>query len=279
VKRATTGEPNLFFILSKTLGVLLLPANLMVGAGLIGAVLLATRFVALGRKLLVASVVLLAILGYSPLGIWLLYPLEARFPAWDPARGAPDGVVVLGGAIDPDLSAAHDIPVMGGSMDRVIAAAGLARRYPNLRILYSGGNPNLIADDAAKEADYVAAVFATFGISRDRVLLERRARNTLENAEFARAMISPRPGERWLLITSAFHMPRSVGVFRKAGFPIEPYPVDWRIIGRSELFRFSISVLEGLGRFDTSVREWIGLAAYWATGKTSEFFPGPDQIR
>jgi uncharacterized SAM-binding protein YcdF (DUF218 family) len=223
--------------------------------------------------------VLLAILGYSPLGIWLLYPLEARFPAWDPARGAPDGVVVLGGAIDPDLSAAHDIPVMGGSMDRVIAAAGLARRYPNLRILYSGGNPNLIADDAAKEADYVAAVFATFGISRDRVLLERRARNTLENAEFARAMISPRPGERWLLITSAFHMPRSVGVFRKAGFPIEPYPVDWRIIGRSELFRFSISVLEGLGRFDTSVREWIGLAAYWATGKTSEFFPGPDQIR
>jgi uncharacterized SAM-binding protein YcdF (DUF218 family) len=279
VKRATTGEPHLFFILSKTLGVLLLPANLMVSAGLTGAVLLATRFVALGRKLLVASVVLLAIFGYSPLGIWLLYPLEARFPAWDATRGAPDGVVVLGGAIDPDLSAAHDIPVLGGSMDRVIAAAGLARRYPNLRILYSGGNPNLMADDAAKEADYVAAVFATFGISRDRVMLERRARNTLENAEFARAMISPKPGERWVLITSAFHMPRSVGVFRKAGFPIEPYPVDWRIVGRSELFRFSISVLEGLGRFDTSVREWIGLAAYWATGKTSEFFPGPDQTR
>jgi uncharacterized SAM-binding protein YcdF (DUF218 family) len=269
----------LFFILSKTLGVLLLPANLMISAGLVGAVLLATRFVALGRKLLVASVVLLAICGYSPLGIWLLYPLEARFPAWDATRGAPDGVVVLGGAIDPDLSAAHDIPVLGGSMDRVIVAAGLARRYPNLRILYSGGNSNLIADDAAKEADYVGAVFATFGISRDRVMLERRSRNTQENAEFARAMISPKPGERWLLITSAFHMPRSVGVFRKAGFPIEPYPVDWRLVGRSEMFRFSIFVLEGLGRVDTAVREWIGLAAYWITGKTSEFFPGPDQTR
>jgi uncharacterized SAM-binding protein YcdF (DUF218 family) len=247
----------LFFILSKTLGIMLLPANLMIGAGLVGAVLLATRFMALGRKLLVASVVLLAICGYSP----------------------PDGIVVLGGAIDPDLSAAHDIPVLGGSMDRVIVAAGLARRYPNLRILYSGGNPNLIADNAAKEADYVAAVFATFGISRDRVMLERRARNTLENAEFAKAMISPKPGERWLVITSAFHMPRSVGIFRKAGFPIEPYPVDWRIGGRSQLFEFAPSALEGLGRVDTAVREWIGLAAYWATGKTSEFFPGPDQTR
>jgi uncharacterized SAM-binding protein YcdF (DUF218 family) len=269
----------LFFVLSKTLGVILLPANLLIGAGLVGAVLLATRFVAPGRKLLVASVVLLAVCGYSPLGFWLLYPLEARFPAWDAARGAPDGVVVLGGAIDPDLSAAHDIPVLGGSMDRVIVAAGLARRYPNLRILYSGGNPNLIADDAAKEADYVAAVFATFGISRDRVMLERRARNTQENAEFAKAMILPKPGERWLLITSAFHMPRSVGIFRKAQFRIEPYPVDWRVGGRSQLFQFAPSALEGLGRIDTAVREWIGLAAYWATGRTSEFFPGPDQTR
>jgi uncharacterized SAM-binding protein YcdF (DUF218 family) len=269
----------LFFVFSKTLGVMLLPANLLIGAGLVGAVLLATRFVTLGRKLLVASVVLLAICGYSPLGIWLLYPLEARFPAWDAARGAPDGIVVLGGAIDPDLSAAHGVPILGGEMDRVIIAAGLARRYPNVRILYSGGNPNLIADAAAKEADYALAVFESLGISRDRVILERRSRNTRENAEFARVMISPGPGERWLLITSAFHMPRSVGVFRKAGFPIEPFPVDWRIGGRSDLFRFSVSALEGLGRIDTAIREWIGLVAYWATGRTSELFPGPDQTR
>jgi uncharacterized SAM-binding protein YcdF (DUF218 family) len=266
----------LFFILSKTIGIALLPANLMIGAGLVGAVLLATRFASLGRKLLIASIVLLAICGYSPLGIWLLYPLEARFPAWDASRGAPDGIVVLGGAIDPDLSAAHGVPILGGSMDRVIIAAGLARRYPNMRILYSGGNANLISDAAAKEADYALAVFESLGISRDRVILERRSRNTRENAEFARAMISPGPGERWLLITSAFHMPRSVGVFRKAGFPIEPFPVDWRIGGRSELVQFSVSALEGLGRIDTAIREWIGLVAYWATGRTSELFPGPD---
>jgi uncharacterized SAM-binding protein YcdF (DUF218 family) len=265
-----------FFVLSKTIGYALLPTNLLIGMGLAGAILLATRLARLGRRLLVVSIVMLAICGFSPLGIWLLYPLEARFPAWDASRGAPEGVVVLGGAIDPDLSAAHDIPVLGASMDRVVVAAGLARRYPNLRILYSGGNPNLVSDAAAKEADYALAVFETLGISRDRVLLERRSRNTQENAEFAKTMISQGSGERWLLITSAFHMPRAVGIFRKAEFPIEPYPVDWRIGGRSDLFRFSVSALEGLGRIDTAIREWIGLVAYWATGRTSELFPGPE---
>jgi uncharacterized SAM-binding protein YcdF (DUF218 family) len=269
----------LFFVLSKTLGIMMLPANFLIGMGLVGVVLLATRFASLGRRFLVGSVVLLAIFGYSPIGVWLMYSLESRFPAWDFSRGAPDGIVVLGGAIDPDLSAAHGVPVLGGGMDRVIIAAGLARRYPNLRILYSGGNPNLIADAGAKEADFALTVFETLGISRERVLIERLSRNTQENAEFAKAMISPKPGDRWLLITSAFHMPRSVGVFRKAGFLIEPFPVDWRVGGRSDLFQFAPSALEGLGRVDTGVREWIGLTAYWATGRTSEFFPGPAQTR
>src|ERR1700675_4347754 len=136
----------------------LLPANFLIGIGLVGAILLATGLAGLGPKLLIASVVLVAICGFSPLGNLLLYPLESRFPPWDPARGAPDGIVVLGGAIDADLSAAHGVAVFRGAADRVIAAAELARRYPNARIIYSGGSGNLISDDA-KEADYAAAVF------------------------------------------------------------------------------------------------------------------------
>ncbi len=279
VALVTAGEFILFFILSKTIGIMLLPANLLIGGGLVGAVLLATRFASLGRKLMIVSLALLAICGYSPVGFWLMYPLESRFPAWDAARGAPDGIVVLGGAIDPDLSAVHGVPVLGGAMDRVIIAAGLGRRYPNARILYSGGNPNLVADAAAKEADYALTVFETLGISRDRVILERASRNTAENGELAKAMISPKPGERWLLITSAFHMPRSIGIFRKAGFPVEAFPVDWRMGGPSDFTKFAISALEGLGRVDTAIREWIGLTAYWITGRTSEFFPGPTQTR
>src|SRR5258708_3750149 len=109
---------------------MLLPTNFLIGIGVLGAILLATRFASLCRKLLIACVALLAICGFSPLGNLLLYPLESRFPPWDPARGAPEGIVILGGSIDPDLSAAHNVTVFHGSVDRIIAGAALAHRYP-----------------------------------------------------------------------------------------------------------------------------------------------------
>jgi uncharacterized SAM-binding protein YcdF (DUF218 family) len=264
----------LFFVLSKTLGIMLMPTNFLIGLGLLGVLLLATRFASLGRKLVIASIAFLALCGFSPLGSWVLYSLESRFPPWDAAKGAPDGIVVLGGSIDPDLSAAHGGAVVGGSADRLIATAALARRYPNVRIIFSGGSGNLISNDA-KEADYASEVFENLGIPKQRLTMERRSRNTLENAEFSKAIAEPKSGERWLLVTSAFHMPRSIGLFRKAGFSVEPYPVDWRVGERSDLWNFESLSVRGLGHVDTGVREWIGLIAYRLTGKTSEFFPGP----
>jgi uncharacterized SAM-binding protein YcdF (DUF218 family) len=268
------GDFALFFFLSKTLGIMLLPANFLIGVGLLGAILLATRFASLGRKLLIVSVVLLAVCGFSPLGNLVLYPLESRFPPWDPVRGAPDGIVVLGGSIDADLSVAHGAAAFTAAAGRMIEAAALAHRYPNARIIFSGGSANLISADA-READYAAAVFESLGISRERLTMERRSRNTQENAEFSKAIAAPKSGERWLLLTSAYHMPRSVGLFRKAGFAVEPYPVDWRTGKREELLTFSPVAAEGLQRTDIGIREWIGLAAYWLTGKIDDLLPGP----
>ena len=161
-----------------------------------------------------------------------------------------------------------------GAPDRIIAAAALAHRYPNTRIVFSGGSANLISNDA-READFAGAVFESLGISKSRLIMERRSRNTMENAEFSKALVAPKAGERWLLVTSAYHMPRSVGLFRKAGFAVEPYPVDWRVGGRRDLFDFTNIAIDGLGRTDAAVREWIGLLAYRATGKTDELLPGP----
>jgi uncharacterized SAM-binding protein YcdF (DUF218 family) len=264
-----------FFVLSKTLGIAMLPTNFLIGVGVLGVILSTTRFVRLGRKLLIASVVLLAICGFSPLGNWVLYPLEQRFPPWDATQGAPDGIVVLGGSIDPDLSIAHGVPVVRAAADRILAAATLARRYPKARLIFTGGSANLISNEA-KEADYAVELFEGLGVSRNRLEIERRARNTRENAEFSLAVAAPKSGERWLLLTSAYHMPRSVGVFRKAGFAVEPYPVDWRVGGKTDLATFWIFAAEGLGSVDVGVREWIGLAAYRISGRSSEFFPGPD---
>lgn len=266
----------MFFFLSKTLGTILLPVNFLIGMGVLGAVLLSTRRAALGRRLLVASVLILALCGFSPIGKWLLLPLEQRFPPWDPSRGAPNGIVVLGGGIDPDRSAAHGGAAFTHSADRIIATAELARRYPNARIVYSGGNANLVADDSAREADFAMSALESLGVAKERLTAERTSRNTVENAEFAKAVAQPKPKERWLLVTSAYHMPRSMGLFRKAGFAVEAYPVDWRLRGKRSAWMFSSVALEGLERTDIAVREWMGLVAYWATGKTDAFFPSPE---
>lgn len=265
----------MFFALSKTLGLMLLPTNFLIELGLLGVLLLMTRFGRFGRKLLVVSIVMLALCGFTPLGNLLMYPLEARFPPWDASHGAPDGIVVLGGGIDTDPSAAHDEATFNSSAGRIISAAMFAHRYPNARILYSGGNANLVSDTSAREADYALKVFEGLGIPRDRLIMERESRNTFENAEFSKKLADPKPGERWLLMTSAFHMPRSVGIFRKVGFAVEPCPVDWRLAGRASLYDFPPLAEEGLQHTNLAVREWMGLIAYRLTGRTSELFPGP----
>jgi len=264
----------LFFVISKTLGIMLMPTNLMIELGVLGVILLATRFRRLGRRLMIVSLVLLAICAWSPLGKLLIYPLETRFPAWDASKGAPDGIIVLGGPLDADLSAAHGRAVITAAGDRIVSAAVLAHRYPNARLLYTGGSANLLSNDA-KEADYAADMFEGLGIARTRLLMERSSRNTLENAEFSKAMVNPKPGERWLLVTSAFHMPRAVGLFRKAGFAVEAYPVDWKLGKGSDIFIFSNIAEDGLSYTDPAVREWMGLIAYRLAGKTDAFLPGP----
>jgi uncharacterized SAM-binding protein YcdF (DUF218 family) len=150
--------------------------------------------------------------------------------------------------------------------------ADLARRYPKARIVFSGGSGNLLGGPA--EADFVMPLFESFGIARERVTLERRSRNTAENARFSKELVQPGPGERWLLVTSAYHMPRAIGLFRRAGFAVEAYPVDWRTGAGDDAAPF-VALSAGLARTDAALREWVGLVAYKITGQSDEFWPGP----
>jgi len=264
----------MFFILSKTLGFFALPSNLVATLAALGVVLMFTRFRRAGRMLATLGVVLLLLAGLSPLGNILIYPLEQRFPPWDAARGAPAGIVVLGGAISPDVSAAHGTPALTEAAERLTAVAELARQYPAARIVYSGGNARLLLV-RGNEAEYALALFESFGIARERLTPEDKSHNTVENALFSKALADPKPGERWLLVTSAYHMPRAIGIFRRAGFAVDAYPVDWRTRGRVDLVMPFDSLTGGLRRTETAVREWVGLAAYRITGQSSALFPAP----
>jgi uncharacterized SAM-binding protein YcdF (DUF218 family) len=261
------------FILSKTAAFLLLPSNFLIALCLIGFALMTTRFKRAGLRVAIGSVVLLALLGYSPAGSLLSHKLENRFPPWDASRGAPDGIIVLGGGINAALSRAHGETILNRDGGRVVAIAKLARAYPNARIVYSGGNASLFTDQPP-ETDYLYPVLDYFGVPRERVMLESKSRNTTENAIFTKELMRPKPGERWLLVTSAQHMPRAVGCFRQAGFPVEAYPVSWRA-GRRVRFYVSDSFGAGLNRLDLAVHEWLGLIVYRMLGRIGELLPGP----
>ncbi len=264
----------MFFFLSKFFAFFTKPSNLLFLLAIIGLVLMVTRYARAGRRLLVVSVILLLIFGISPLGRQLVLVLEGRFPAWDPSRGAPDGIIVLGGAIAPDVSAARGEIALSGAAERMTVVADLARRYPAAKIVFTGGTPALFG--GPREADYVRALWESFGIAPDRIVLERDSRNTVENATMTKALVNPKPNERWLLVTSSWHMPRAVGVFRHAGFAVEPYPVDWISTG-DELGQLGLSesFAGGLHAIDNAAHEWVGMLMYWLTGRTSELFPGP----
>ena len=264
----------MFFVISKIAGFFTLPSNIVAALCVLGAVLLATRFRRAGLRVLLTGVAALLVLGYSPLSNVLLLPLSERFPSWKSDGRTPDGIIVLGGAIEPEMTITRGSLEMDSSAERIVAMLQLARQYPAARIVFTGGSGNF-SPNSAPEAPIVGRLLDTFGIARARVVLEGDSRTTAENAIFTRRLVQPKAGELWLLVTSSFHMPRSIGAFRKAGFDVEAYPVDWRTRGWVDATTSFDKLSAGLARSEVAAHEWAGLAAYWLTGRSSELFPKP----
>ncbi len=265
----------MFYTASKVAWFLATPSNLLVAliaVGLLAA--LVPRLRRFGLILAALCTALTLIAGLSPLSSLFLLPLETRFPIVRDDGGPVDGIVLLGGALEADDSAALGQTVVNESGERILATVALARRYPQARIAISGGGGTVFAN-GTPEAPLVARYFEEIGIDKGRLVVEDRSRTTAENAVFTAALVKQKPGERWLLVTSAWHMPRAIGAFRKVGFAVIAYPVDSRTGGGANAWRFFTSVSEGLRRLDVAAKEWAGLVAYRLGGRTSELFPGP----
>jgi uncharacterized SAM-binding protein YcdF (DUF218 family) len=266
----------MYFVLSKTLGEILIPSTGVLLLIICGVTLWwQGRFARLGRGLTIGSLVILVIGGQPATVAAFLLPLEDRFPPWNAAGEPPAGIVVLGGAINTYISAMRSEISLNPSASRLIATVELQRRYPMARIIFSGGNSNLIFHGDS-ESKYAVRFLEALGVPTDRIMADAAARNTFENAVNARKLANPKPGERWLLVTSASHMPRAMGLFRAAGFAVEAYPVDYRSGGRRDLLTPpSVLVLSGFVRLDIAFHEWAGLTADWLMGRTTVLLPGP----
>lgn len=261
------------FLLSKIIGTVLAPGNflaLMLAAGTLWAVLSGRRR---GFGLIAAAAVALLVLTVLPVGEWLLLPLENRFapPATLPER--IDGIIVLGGGVDEEVSEARGQIQLTAAGERLVIGALLARRFPAARVVLVGGNSRLFSSGPA-ESEAMRTYFLEEGIESSRISIETRSRTTYENARYAQELALPKPGETWLLVTSAAHMPRALGTFRRLGWSVLPYPVNYRTSGEFGIVS-GLSLARELVLATLALHEWTGLVLYRLAGRTDALLPGP----
>lgn len=264
----------MYFALSTTLAFFSTPTNVFLGLALLGLVLVWLRR-PLGRTLLFAATLVLVLAGFSPLGNMLLTPLEQRFPGFQFSSQRVDGIIVLGGSFDRIRGYLSTI-ILDEAANPIVVVAGLSKRYPDAKIIFTGGTA--VADaNVPPEAEAARQLFISFGIDPGRIVIEDKSRNTRENAWLTKDRIAPKPDQNWLLVTNAFHMPRAIGTFRRAGFNVTAFSVGWRTNGWRDFWWPAPSATENLRRVDVAVHEWLGLAVYRVLGYSNAAFPGPPE--
>ena len=248
------------------------PSNVIAALAVLGLVMLLLR-----RRsgAAIAAVTLVALAGgaLSPLGNMLLTPLEQRFPDTGFPTQRPDGIIVLGGSYDTVTHGYLSTIYLEEDTEPMAVVPDLARRYPEARIIFSGGTDP--STSGPSEAAIVKRYFISFGIAPDRILIEEHSQTTEQNARFTADLIHPTPEARFLLVTSSYHMPRATGAFRKAGFNVIAFPVGSRTRGWSEFWQPAPTATDNLRRLDIAVHEWLGLVAYRLSGYSNELFAGP----
>jgi len=255
------------FYLSKIVWAFLQPSSLI-------AVVLAVGFILAVRRnrsalpVLFCGIALYLIAGFSPLANWLLIPLESRaeIGSAEPIDGVA-GIIVLGGAMNGARESGDRRVILNDAADRMLEAVRLALQHSDVRVIFSGGSGEFFPIGRREpEAELARRFFEGFKIAPPRLRLEDRSRNTLENAVFTAELVKPQRDQRWVLVTSASHMPRAKALFEAQGFHIIPRPGDFRTLGPQDRWQVFGRPSDGLRRLDVAAKEWVGLWISWLRG-------------
>lgn len=265
------------FVLSKLLWFFMRADTLVIMALALSLFLLrdstSSKLKKLGWRTLATVFSFLMLLSYTSLANLVILPLEQRFPApsLESLPNSVHGVIVLGGGIQPEMSEKRSRLELNSSGDRVAYLPLFARKYPEAKIVYSTGS-GFVTKQAYPEAPMAQRWMQDLGTAQGRVIYESTSRNTYENVVESKKIVQPQANETWLLVTSAFHMPRAVGVFQKQGWSVIPFPVDFRTIPRQGFFS-SNGLFQHGETLSLATKEWLGLFAYRIFGRTDSMFP------
>lgn len=264
---------ELFFIVSKLAWSVLSPSALYIWLTFLALVLLHAGYGRAAKMLLLTMTLFgLMVMAY-PVGDVLLEKLEQRFAVPEQLPEQIDGIIVLGGGEQLKTSLSWQAPQTGEGGERYLAAAMLARHYPKTPLWVSGGSNLLQLSAHQAVADIHRQLLLMAGVPAAQIHIEQNSRNSYENIQNLRQVL-PDPDGQYLLVTSAYHMPRSIGISRKLGLNVIAYPVDYRS-QRGDQRQWDFALFEHLETLEPAIREWLGLTVYYLTGKTSQLLPGP----
>jgi uncharacterized SAM-binding protein YcdF (DUF218 family) len=261
------------FIVGKLVWALLQPGNLLTLCLVAGVLFFLVSRGRRGKVLVGLSALGFVLFAVAPIGPAMLLALEERFPRPAQLPDRIDGILLLGGAVEPALSLSFGETVFNSAVARVLGAVSLARRHPEANLVLVSGEGGFFPVGYS-EARATLGFVVDEGIAPARILLEEKSRSTHENATYTKELFAPAPGEIWVLVTSAYHMPRAVASFRGAGWSVIPYPVDFKIDPKTGL-NLNFNLLDGLTTSTLAGKEWTGLVGYRVMGWTRELFPAP----
>jgi uncharacterized SAM-binding protein YcdF (DUF218 family) len=253
----------MFFVLSKIFWILAQPSHWLGFLILASAIALLLRWNRAGKAFAVAAALLLVLA--TMLAVPLVRNWEDRYPR-PPLPAHVDGILVLGSGFDTALFRARGAPATNSGIWRLEAGFAVARRHPGARLVFTGGS-GALGGAAFSEAETARMLLEEMGQDSKQLILEDRSRNTYENILFSKAIVKPKPGEVWLLVTEAMHMPRAMANARKLDWPMTPWPSNYLTApsGGSD----PLSVTGNLSYLDYVVHEWIGMLAYKMSGKAA----------
>lgn len=268
---------TLFFFLSKLAWAFLSPINLILIATLLGTLFLIKNRFKLAKVFLIPASLAGLVLWVYPVGDFLIQPLEKRFAQPTTLPDHIDGIIILGGGEDLQRSLSWNRPELGNGGDRYIGAKELASHYPTAPVIFTGGSGSVLLQNTKGEGSLAKQLLLTLGIAPQRLIIESKSRNTYENFKFTSPLL-PTPYGRYFVVTSAFHMPRAIGIARKLKIDVLPYPVDFRS-SHADYRNVDFDTSGHLETLEPAWKEWIGLTVYYWTGKTSDWFPAPKTPR
>ncbi len=264
----------MFFILSKIFWALAQPLNALCLLGLLGAILYRTRWMDAGQRIMNLALTGILVFGLLPIGPLAVGWLERQTPGPEYLPQKVDGIVLLGGAFEPHLSEKNGQIIMNAQASRAVCFLGLARMYPKAKLVFSGGSGDLM-NPQARESGAAEAFFKMAGLANRNIVYESNSRNTFENAVYTKELVKPKKDENWILVTSRFHMPRALGIFKQQGWDVLPYGCDPKTDGDRGVFLRAPNVLRNFTDLNITIRELIGSVVYYVTGKSAFILPPP----